>query len=259
MNLRIRCAKRFISLGKFIQSLAVVLMRPDDLVKFSRQTYAKPDSIASFTRRDLLFSGFNEIEEKLILKIPFKRGRILIIGVGGGREALPLARLDFEVHGVDFVEAMAESARHNLIDQGLNIEVSVQELSRIEFPPDSFDIIWFSPDLYSAIPTRKRRVEMLKRVKSMLRPGGYALLQFQWKTEKNISAWKEIFKKLFAGLTLGNLKYETGDILWRNGEFIHTFVSVDALKSELERSGMDIVHIEKTNGQMKGGALLRKP
>ena len=35
-------------LGRFIESLAVVVMRPDDLVEFNRITYASPSAISSW-------------------------------------------------------------------------------------------------------------------------------------------------------------------------------------------------------------------
>lgn len=258
MKLRIKFGKLLISLGNVIQSLAVVVMKPDDLVEFSRQTYARPGSIASFSQTDLVLSGFNEIEENFLKKIPARHGKILIVGVGGGREAIPLARMGFEITGLDFVRSMAETARKNVASRGLKIEVRVQDISEINFPPESFDIVWLSPDLYSAIPTRMRRIEMLKRAEAILRPGGFVLLQFQWAINTKNSPWKEFFKKTFAILTLGNLKYQTGDMLWRNSEFIHAFVSANSLRSELEKGGMESIHIDEMNGKLKGGALLRK-
>lgn len=45
MSLRISLSRFLIQLGAFVQSLPVLVMRPDDLVEFSRQSYARPHDI----------------------------------------------------------------------------------------------------------------------------------------------------------------------------------------------------------------------
>jgi hypothetical protein len=53
MGLRIRLAHFLIRLGRFIQSLALMVMRPDDLVEFSRQTYDKKDHVESWSSDEI--------------------------------------------------------------------------------------------------------------------------------------------------------------------------------------------------------------
>ncbi|NIV37994.1 MAG: hypothetical protein GWN58_53840, partial [Anaerolineae bacterium] len=45
MSIRVSLARFLLQLGDFVQSLAVVVMKPDDLIEFSRQTYDKPQNV----------------------------------------------------------------------------------------------------------------------------------------------------------------------------------------------------------------------
>ncbi|MBW1887914.1 MAG: hypothetical protein JRI52_06130, partial [Deltaproteobacteria bacterium] len=108
MRPRIILGRFLIRLGRFINSLAVVVMRPDDLVEFGRQTYANPESVENLCRVETVDLGLTSDETGLLEKTPLKKGRLLLLGVGGGREAIPLARMGFDVTGVDFVRDLVE-------------------------------------------------------------------------------------------------------------------------------------------------------
>ena len=103
MSLRVSLARGLLRLGAFIQSLPVVVMRPDDLVEFSRQSYAKPQDVESWAEDALVDSGLTAEELDLLAAVPATTGELLLLGVGGGREAIPLARMGFRVTGVDYV------------------------------------------------------------------------------------------------------------------------------------------------------------
>src|SRR5512136_727202 len=103
MHLRISFGRFLLRTGRFIQSLAVMVMKPGDLVEFTRRTYADPRSQNGWTAPALVDTGLSASERELLDRIPFRRGKLLVLGVGGGREAIPLAKMGFEVTGVDFV------------------------------------------------------------------------------------------------------------------------------------------------------------
>jgi SAM-dependent methyltransferase len=232
-------------------------MRPDDLVEFSLQHYARPESVNGWGQKDLVDAGLYPQETALLERLPIKKGRLLLLGVGGGREAIPLAQMGFEVTGVDFVSEMVEKARENAVRHGVEIEGLVQEISKLEVPTGFYDIVWLSAAMYSCVPTRKKRIEMLRRIRRALRPGGYFVCQFHRDTRGRSSRKVEFARKLFAFLTLGNRWYEKGDMLWGNVEFIHTFSSEDELKSEFDEGGFEVVHTDIPEGWARGGAVLR--
>jgi 2-polyprenyl-3-methyl-5-hydroxy-6-metoxy-1,4-benzoquinol methylase len=247
-----------IRLGRFIQSLPIALMRPDDLVEFSRQTYVKPTDVESWAGKDLVNSGLTREEAALLNNVTRKDGRLLLLGVGGGREAIPLARMGFQVTGVDFVPEMVQKAGENAEKRGIRLEGLVQEISKLDVPADSYDIVLLSAAMYSSVPTRDRRVHMLKRIWKALRPEGFFVCQFHWDTKGGASPKVEFARKAIAFITLGNLWYEKGDMLWGGAEFIHGFSSEDELRREFQEGGFEVNYIHLPEG-IWGGAVLRKP
>jgi len=258
MRPRIILGRFLIRLGRFINSLAVVVMRPDDLVEFGRQTYADPESVENLCRVETVDLGLTSDETALLEKTPLKKGRLRLLGVGGGREAIPLARMGFDVTGVDFVRDLVERSIENAKERGVTISGLVQEISTLDVTDNSYDIVWLSAAMYSCIPTRRKRVKMLRRIRKALGPGNYFICQFQWNTRGGPSRRAVLARKAVAFLTMGNLQYESGDMLWGNVEFVHAFSSQDALRSELTEGGFEVVHIKISNQMMMGGALLKR-
>jgi len=257
MSVRVSLARGLLRLGAFVQSLALMVMRPDDLVEFSRQSYARPRSVEGWSEDALLDSGLSSSELDLVAAVSDTTGNLLLLGVGGGREAIPLARMGFQVTGVDYVPAMVDRAIESAARRGLKIEGLVQEISRLDVPAGAYDVVWLSRAMYSCVPTRARRVEMVRRIARALKPGGWLLCQFHWCPSPRPPGRGRFLRRLFAACTLGNLTYEAGDTLWLDVEFVHQFSSEEAIRSELEESGLSVVCI-KTGPKLGGSAVCRK-
>src|SRR4030042_4366171 len=178
MRLRISLARFLIELGAFIQSIPVVVMRPDDLVEFSRQSYARLHEVEGWAEDALVDSGLGDDELDLLTTVPETTGNLLLLGVGGGREAIPLARMGFRVTGVDYVAAMVERAKENATRRGVRFEGLVQEISLLNVPSNYYNVVWLSRAMYSCIPTRARRVEMVRRITCSLKRGVFFLCAF---------------------------------------------------------------------------------
>jgi SAM-dependent methyltransferase len=256
MRLRVVLGHFLVRLGRFIQSLAPMIMRPGDLVEFSRQCYASSKELEHFSSDKLLRQGLNSLETSLLEKIPISQGRLLLLGLGGGRDAIPLARLGFEVTGVDFVPEMVRRAEENAAREGVKIQGLVGEISTLDLPLGSFDVVWLSQSMYSLVPTRQRRVAMLRRLRNILKPGGYLICMFHWEKGVGFSPKVEMARKIFSVLTWGNLWYEPGDMLWHNVEFVHAFASEEELRSEFEAGGFSLLHLQLPDEGVEGGALL---
>lgn len=258
MRLRIRFSRFLIQLGAFVQSLPVLVMRPDDLVEFSRQSYARPHDVEGWAEDALVDSGLSVDEQDLIKAVPDTTGNLLLLGVGGGREAIPLARMGFRVTGVDYVSTMVERAKENTSRRGIWFEGIVQEISQLDVPLNSYDVVWLSSSMYSCVPTRHRRVEMVRRIASSLKPGGFFLCQFHWNPRYHLTWRGRFVRRLIAACTLGNTEYEEGDILWGNIEFIHAFTSEEQVRSELREGGLTVIHIQTDPNSIRGGAICKK-
>jgi len=231
-------------LDEFAQPLAVLVMRTDDLVELGRESYSRADMVKHFCDKNLVDSGLNSDETAILEEIPLKRGKLLLLGLGGGREAIHLSRLGFEVTGIDFVPEMVEKAMKNAASRGLKIEELVQEVSKLDLPECSYDIIWLSSGMYSSVPTKKRRIEMLHKIRKSLRNKGYLLCSFSFNKIYGLaSPVREFLKKILVFLTLGNFWYERGDKITGDSEFLHSFYSVDLLSSEFESGGFKVVKI----------------
>ena len=166
--------------------------------------------------------------------------------------------MGFRVTGVDYVAAMVDRARENAARRGVQIEGLVQEISQLDVPAGAYDVVWLSRAMYSCVPTRARRVAMVRRIARALKPGGLLLCQFDWRANPRPRGKGELLRRAIALCTLGNLAYEEGDTLWLNVEFVHEFSSEDALRSELEEGGLAVLHIQTSQTTVRGSAVCRK-
>lgn len=257
MRPRITFGRFLIRLGKFVESLAIMVMRPDDLIEFGRQSYARPHMVDIWGKAERMEQGLRPEEMTLLGALPLKEGRLLLLGVGGGREAIPLAQEGFAVTGVDFIPGLVEKAIENAAQRGLKIEGLVQEVSELDVPASSYDVVWLTTAMYSYIPTQRRRVEMLRRIGQALRPGGYLVCGFRWDARSEFSHKGLWARKAVAYLTLGNLWYEPGDKLSGGIEFVHAFSSEEELRAEFEAGGFETLHVHIPRG-LSGGAVLEK-
>lgn len=257
-RLRIAAAYFMIRMGKLLQSLAVVVMRPDDLIEFSRRNYARPVGVADWSRAGLVDEGLTPEEKALLEESPVRTGRLLILGLGGGREAIALAKDGYRVTGVDFVAEMIDRAKASAARQGFSLEGLVQEISRLDVAPETYDLVWLSARMYSCIPTRQRRVEMLRRIVRALRADGCFICQFHWDPQQHQRPWLLQVHRAVAWLTLGHLQFEPGDALWFNVEFIHTFSDKAQLEMEFDEGGFELLHLAVPDENISGGALLQK-
>jgi len=257
MRWRISLGRFLIRLGRCIKSLAIMAMRPDDLVEFSRQFYLRPNQLSYWSSEDFLDQGLTSLERALLEKTPLRQGRLLLLGVGGGRDAIALANQGFEVTGVDFVPEMVQRAQENAARRGLQLAGMVQEISSLNLPPESYDLAWIAREMYSCLPTRERRIAMLRRVHRALRPGGYFVCTFHWQHPGRFSPRVEWARRLFALLTLGNRGYEPGDILWLDAEFIHAFFQEADLRGEFAAGGFEVRHLHLPASDVAGAAVLQ--
>ena len=101
-------------------------------------------------------------------------------------------------------------------------------------------------------------LSLSRRIARALKPGGLFLCQFCRCANPRPPGRSRFVRRVVAACTLGNLSYEAGDILWQNVEFVHEFMSEDAIRSELEEGGISVVSIRTDRTPIRGGAVGRK-
>jgi 2-polyprenyl-3-methyl-5-hydroxy-6-metoxy-1,4-benzoquinol methylase len=235
-----------------------MVMRPDDLIAFSRRTYSSPGAVNAWSDPDVVKLALTQEETTLLENMPLTSGRLLLLGAGGGREAFPLARRNFSVTVVDFVPELVVRTKEIAAQQGIHVEGLVQEISNLDVPRHTYDVVWLSASMYSCVPTRKRRVTMLRKICHALKPGGYFICQFHWASVPRPSRSTGFLRHMVAWITLGNLTYEPGDMLWGNGEFIHAFSSEEEIRREFAEGGFEVDTMHFWQDRSLGGALLKR-
>lgn len=126
--------------------------------------------------------------------------RVLDIGVGQGRNALPLARRGCLVTGIDTNPAALAQVRQQASSEGLSLEL--QQTSFIDYqPPEKFDAVL----CFGLLQTLSRRegASLVHRLRNWTRPGG-ALFLTAWHVddpsfEKVRKNWRPVGLHSFVG------------------------------------------------------------
>jgi SAM-dependent methyltransferase len=252
----VKAAKWLIRLGRFIDALAIMVMRPEDLAAYTRETYTKPHNRATWTHPEQALSGFDDIERSLLERLPVKKGRAMVLGVGGGRDVLALAREGFDITGIDFVQELMAVAEQLAAAHQIKFEGSVQDITRLQPLPALFELVWFSKGMYSAVPTRERRIRLLSTIRRALKPGGCCVCQYRIGSPLRFSVKVEAARRLMAAITAGNRSFEAGDILWSNAEFVHVFETEGELLDEFHAAGWRVVHQRTDRQWYRGESIL---
>jgi SAM-dependent methyltransferase len=141
----------------------------------------------AFGRRDQDDAGFfatatevvNSLESELRRVPAAQRGswRALEIGCGPGRLMRPMSRHFAEIHGVDVSDEMVALGREKLRDIG-HAHVHTTDGARLtQFPDEWFDFV-YSYAVFQHIPAQEVILEYMREIHRVLKPGGFARLQF---------------------------------------------------------------------------------
>jgi ubiquinone/menaquinone biosynthesis C-methylase UbiE len=95
--------------------------------------------------------------------------KVLDIGCGAGRTTTWLAAEGHDVIGLDFAAKMIEAAR----SQNPNMSYVIADATAINFKSSRFDVVVFSFNGIDCIPSRAKRLEALREIRRVLKPGGY--------------------------------------------------------------------------------------
>ena len=98
--------------------------------------------------------------------------RLLEVGSGVGIDLIRFARGGAQVTGVDLAEVSIELARENFACHGLSADLRVMNGEALEFPDDSFDVVYAHGVLQYTADAGK----MVNELQRVLKPGGQAIL-----------------------------------------------------------------------------------
>jgi SAM-dependent methyltransferase len=141
-----------------------------DIESSIRLKYEDPAEVSAYTV--LAEEGLVQFEAALIRQSFVPGQRVLDVGCGGGREAVPMSYLGFRVIGMDFIPAMVQAARTYAVSKGQEISFLVGDLTTLPFREATFDGVTMLGQVIAFIPGRDRRVQALRSAWKALRPGG---------------------------------------------------------------------------------------
>lgn len=104
------------------------------------------------------------------------KARVLLVGCGGGCEALALAKRGLRVSVLEISEVMIEQARRAAAERGLEIDFTRGDVAEFDRRETDVDLVWMGDSVYIFIPTAARRLQALRRLRACLKPGGLLVM-----------------------------------------------------------------------------------
>ena len=128
--------------------------------------------------------------------------KVLEIGCGIGTDGAQFARAGADYTGIDLTEAAIDLARERFALSGLKGDFRVSDAENLNFPDDSFDLVYshgvlhHTPDIEAAI----------REIHRVLKPGGRAMVMLYHRGSYNYRVGIRVLRRAGAGL----LKSEGG-------------------------------------------------
>jgi len=136
----------------------------------------------------------------------WKRGKIVDIGCGNGRNLIPFAKKGFSCDAVDFSIDMIKFAKSRFRKLGLKCKFHVSNMNKLPFKDNNFDYIICVASFHHL--NKFDQEKALKEFKRILKPGG----------EMYITVWN----KWQSRFLFGKLKIKLKNI-WQSGSFFELF------------------------------------
>jgi ubiquinone/menaquinone biosynthesis C-methylase UbiE/signal peptidase I len=219
------------------------------------EKYNSKEEVESHSK--IISEGLEEWE-KSIVRFMKPEANILDVGCGAGREAIALTKMGFKVTGIDISPNMIAQAAENAQKEGLDIDFIARNVSDIVYPVKSFDYVLFSRAVYSHIPTKKLRVETLKKIRGILKSDGMLFFSAYCNGDKRLFSRLNIigfFRRLRNFFLKEKFDSEPGDVLISSVSpesdpnklcFCHIFSSPKEILEEIIAAGMTVFEVKNT-------------
>jgi ubiquinone/menaquinone biosynthesis C-methylase UbiE len=180
-----------------------------------------------------------------------KNCTVIDIGCGNGRHLLPCAKNCKKVIGLDISTELLKIVKNKVYDKKLrNVEFIHSDAVNIPIKNDSIDAVLYIATLHN-IPIRYRRINSLKEIHRILKPGGMAIISV-W------SRWQDKFRQHFLIRMITHFgRNEFGDIniYWRQhglniSRYYHLY-SKREFQKDINKTGFKIISLEGKKIQSK--------
>lgn len=196
------------------------------------------DKSEKYTDDNYNLSGLYEWEKERIEKYFSKAKNILLLAAGGGREALPLIRMGFNLDSYECNRVLVEYG--NVFLQRYTKEFKIKYLPKDSTPEEGkkYDGIIIGWGAYSHIRGSKKRIAFQEQLQQFLNKDAPLMISFLTKEERGRQ--EIITKKVcdFFRILRNRDKIETGDRL--QASFVHYFTRQEIIK-ELTQSNYKVL------------------
>ncbi len=225
-----------------------------------RRCYEDPAQVAAFAAASA--EGLTPFEAALVRQAFAAGQRVLDVGCGGGREALPMARAGLRVIAMDLSHAMVRAAADFAAAQGVALPVLVGSAAAPPFRQGAFHGVAMLGQVIAHVPGRGGRVEALRAAWRALRPGGTLALtthnhRCHWKLRLYfawVNRWRRLRRALgFAG-GLGDYDRWSPRISQarsRRRVFFHMY-DLDEAVADLRAAGFEVL-LARSRAELEAG------
>jgi 2-polyprenyl-3-methyl-5-hydroxy-6-metoxy-1,4-benzoquinol methylase len=155
--------------------------------KIVKKFFSTRQSISYYSKPRLHLS-----EKKLFKKYLIKKGKVLDLCCGAGRVSIPLAKMGFEVIGIDNNSKMIRIARDLKKELNLkNVKFYCSDIAKRMFRNEQFDYVLIMENSLEHIPSKKKRKKVFKNICNYLKHDGLFITSF------HSCFYPPIFAKLF--------------------------------------------------------------
>lgn len=170
---------------------------------------------------------------------PFLRpgDRILVVGCGSGRDLIALRQMGHQVAGLDPVAECVALTRERLAARGLDATLYTGRIETLTLP-QRFDVFIFSWFCYGYIPQRRTRMDILRKAKEHLLPGGRILITYIPRDPPPRRLPVRL-ARLAARLTGSDWRPEDGDLVYARHDVPFVHFEHRFLPGEIETEARD--------------------
>jgi len=214
-----------------LNGVSLGILDRDDLQSLDYRFYSQKNMYVS---DEYNLDGLFEWERRTVHDFFPTSGVLVVLGAGGGREVIALSKQGFDVVGYECHPKLLEAGERLLKEKCSSGELRSMERDRCPELPENVNGIIIGWGSYMLIQSRKRRIELLRDLRSRVSSGCPILLSFFVRTTKE---WRYRVAKRVAGpfrAILRREKVEEGDYLAPN--WVHFFTKED-VEAELEAGG----------------------
>lgn len=214
-----------------------------------RSAYEEPAQVGAFSA--IADEGLTPFEAALVRQAFAPGQRLLDVGCGGGREAIPMARSGFSLVAMDVSFAMVRAATTFAAERGVSFGAVVGSATALPFRPEIFDGIAMLGQVIAHVPGRNGRIDALRGAWHALRPGGTLVLtthnrRCHWKFWLYfgwVNRWRRVMRRLGRGPDLGDYdRWSTRISRARASRpvFFHMY-DLDEATADLREAGFEVL------------------